>query len=64
MLQFIIITFSYPIKESSEVGTNEVWGNYAENKYLSERVIIEGEAKEKYKYTIFRPFYETVSSFV
>ena len=46
---------SYPIMESESVGINKIWGVYAENKYYSEKKIIELLKNEKY--TIFRPFY-------
>lgn len=46
---------SYPINEDEVIGKNEIWGVYAENKYLSEMKI--KELFKKTFYTIFRPFY-------
>lgn len=46
-----------PAKETDAIGANEVWGKYAEDKYLSEEITIENAEKLNFKYTIFRPFY-------
>lgn len=46
-----------PVKETESIGANEVWGKYAEDKYLSEKITIENAEKLNFKYTIFRPFY-------
>lgn len=46
---------SYPINEDEVIGKNEIWGVYAENKYLSEMKI--KELFKKTFYIIFRPFY-------
>lgn len=44
-----------PVKEDEQTGKNKVWGEYAENKYLSEQKILESSLN--CYYTIFRPFY-------
>ena len=46
-----------PAKETDNTGANEVWGKYAEDKYLSEKITIENAEKLNFNYTIFRPFY-------
>lgn len=46
---------SYPVKEEEEIGKNLIWGEYAENKFLSEKKVL--EYSNDYNYTIFRPFY-------
>lgn len=46
---------SFPIKENEKTGKNKIWGEYAENKFLSEQKIL--EYSSEYYYTIFRPFY-------
>ncbi|MDY3060144.1 MAG: NAD-dependent epimerase/dehydratase family protein [Fusobacterium sp.] len=48
---------SYPAQEESSKGKNEIWGQYAEDKYLAEKVTIENSDRYNFKYTIFRPFY-------
>lgn len=48
---------SYPVQEESSKGKNEIWGQYAEDKYLAEKVTIENSDRYNFKYTIFRPFY-------
>ena len=48
---------SYPVQEKSSKGKNEIWGQYAEDKYLTEKITIENSDKYNFKYTIFRPFY-------
>lgn len=46
-----------PAKEADNTGANEVWGKYAEDKYLSEKITIKNAEKMNFRYTIFRPFY-------
>lgn len=46
---------SFPINENQKVGKNNLWGDYAENKFLSEQKIL--EYSTNFYYTIFRPFY-------
>ena len=48
---------SYPVQEESSKGKNEIWGQYAEDKYLAEKVTVENSDRYNFKYTIFRPFY-------
>lgn len=48
---------NYPVKETDSTGANEIWGKYAEDKYLCEKITIENSKKLKFNYTIFRPFY-------
>lgn len=48
---------SYPVQEKSSKGKNEIWGQYAEDKYLAEKITIKNSDKYNFKYTIFRPFY-------
>ena len=46
-----------PVNEESQTGENLIWGDYAKNKYLSEKKTIENSKIYNFKYTIFRPFY-------
>ncbi|WP_336175390.1 SDR family oxidoreductase [Fusobacterium polymorphum] len=46
-----------PVNEESQTGENLVWGDYAKNKYLAEKITIENSNLYNFKYTIFRPFY-------
>jgi CDGSH-type Zn-finger protein len=32
---------NYPVKETDSTGANEIWGKYAEDKYLCEKITIE-----------------------
>lgn len=48
---------NFPVKEIDSIGANEIWGKYAEDKYLCEKITIENSKKLKFNYTIFRPFY-------
>lgn len=48
---------NFPANEKDATGENPIWGDYAKNKFLAEKIIIENEKKYGYKYTIFRPFY-------
>lgn len=48
---------SYPVQEESSKGKNEIWGQYAKDKYLAEKVTVENSDRYNFKYTIFRPFY-------
>ena len=46
-----------PVNEESKIGENLIWGDYAKNKYLAEKITIENSNFYNFKYTIFRPFY-------
>ena len=46
-----------PVNEESQTGENLIWGDYAKNKYLAEKITVENSNLYNYKYTIFRPFY-------
>ncbi|MDU1911565.1 NAD-dependent epimerase/dehydratase family protein [Fusobacterium sp.] len=46
-----------PARETDSNGANEIWGKYAEDKYLCEKITIENSKELKFIYTIFRPFY-------
>ena len=46
-----------PVNEENQTGENLVWGDYAKNKYLAEKITIENSNLHNFKYTIFRPFY-------
>ena len=46
-----------PVNEESHTGENLIWGDYAKNKYLAEKITIENSNLHNFKYTIFRPFY-------
>ena len=46
-----------PVNEESQTGENLIWGDYAKNKYLAEKITIENSNLHNFKYTIFRPFY-------
>lgn len=46
---------TFPISENEQTGENQIWGEYAKNKYLSEQKIL--EYSSECFYTIFRPFY-------
>ena len=48
---------SAPVNEESQAGENLIWGDYAKNKYLAEKITIENSNLHNFKYTIFRPFY-------
>ena len=48
---------SYPVNEDDFVGENNIWGDYAKNKFLAESEIINNSKLFGFKYTIFRPFY-------
>lgn len=64
-IQYILISSAsiynemqnFPVKETNSIGVNEIWGKYAEDKYLCEKITIENSKKLKFNYTIFRPFY-------
>ncbi len=64
-IQYILISSAsiynemqnFPVKETDSIGMNEIWGKYAEDKYLCEKITIENSKKLKFNYTIFRPFY-------
>ena len=46
-----------PVNEENQTGENLIWGDYAKNKYLAEKITIENSNLYNFKYTIFRPFY-------
>ena len=46
-----------PVNEENQIGENLIWGDYAKNKYLAEKITIENSNFYNFKYTIFRPFY-------
>ena len=46
-----------PVNEESQTGENLIWGDYAKNKYLAEKITVENSNLYNFKYTIFRPFY-------
>ena len=46
-----------PVNEENQTGENLIWGDYAKNKYLAEKITIENSNLHNFKYTIFRPFY-------
>ena len=46
-----------PVNEENQIGENLIWGDYAKNKYLAEKITIENSNLHNFKYTIFRPFY-------
>ena len=46
-----------PVNEENQTGENLIWGDYAKNKYLAEKITIENSKIYNFKYTIFRPFY-------
>ena len=48
---------SAPVNEESQAGENLIWGDYAKNKYFTEKKTIENSKIYNFKYTIFRPFY-------
>lgn len=64
-VQYILISsasvynniISYPVKEESSKGENEIWGTYAKDKYEAEKITVENSLNFNFKYTIFRPFY-------
>ena len=47
----------YPAVEEDSIDENPIWGDYAKNKYLAEKITIENSKNFDFKYTIFRPFY-------
>ena len=47
----------YPVVEEDSIGENSIWGDYAKNKYLAEKITIKNSKNYDFKYTIFRPFY-------
>jgi len=47
----------YPAVEEDSIDENPIWGDYAKNKYLAEKITIENSKNFDFKYIIFRPFY-------
>ncbi|MGB6129809.1 MAG: NAD-dependent epimerase/dehydratase family protein [Psychrilyobacter sp.] len=46
-----------PVRENNKIGGNLVWGDYALNKFLCEKILKEFSEENTFNFIIFRPFY-------